>query len=121
MTSSVAHCQTAIGLIALIWLVGSFLLMVRMIRIGRSLVEALAERDPAVYEELGRPRPGYFESARRTRFAQFVGRREFEKLADGWLSAEFEAYRKAEARLLVCVLASGAIVALLVFATRLPG
>jgi hypothetical protein len=110
--------EKAIGIIALIWLVGSFLLMARSIRRGRELAEALAARDPETYEALGRPRPGYFESVRRTRFARFVGRREFEKLVDAPLSAQFEAYRKSEARLVLSILASGAFVALLVFAVR---
>ena len=108
--------ETALGLAALTWLVVSFLLMARTIRSGRELAEALATRHPATYEALGRPRPGYFESARRTRFAQFVGRREFEDLADGALSARFEAYRKSEARLVLSILASGTIVALIAFA-----
>ena len=108
--------ETAVGLVALSWLIGSFLLMARSIRSGRDLAEALAARHPATYEALGRPRPGYLESVRRTRFAQFVGRREFENLADGSLSAQFEAYRKSEARLVLSILASGVIVALLAFA-----
>lgn len=110
--------ETVLGLAALIWLIGSLLLMARTIRVGRDLAEALATRHPETYEALGRPRPGYLESVRRTRFAQFVGQREFENLEDGWLSAEFEAYRKSEARLMVGILASGAVVALLAFATR---
>jgi hypothetical protein len=110
--------EKAIGLVALVWLIGSFLLMARSIRRGRDLAEALAMRDPTTYEALGRPRPGYFESVRRTRFAQFVGRREFENLADGSLSAQFEAYRKSEARLVLSLLGSGAIVALFAFAVR---
>jgi hypothetical protein len=110
--------EKALGLVALSWLIGSFLLMARSIRSGRDLAEELAARHPATYEALGRPRPGYLESVRRTRFAQFVGRREFEDLADGSLSAQFEAYRKSEARLVLSILASGVIVALLVFAVR---
>jgi hypothetical protein len=110
--------ETVLGLVALIWLIGSFLLMARIIRVGRSLADALAARHPATYQALGRPRPGYFESVRRTRFARFVGRREFENLADGSLRAEFEAYRRSEARLLVCILATGAVVALLALAAR---
>ena len=105
-------------LLALAWLVVSLLLMARSIRKGRELADALAMRHPEKYEALGRPRPGYFESIRRTRFAQFVGRREFESLPDGALSAAFEAYRRSEARLILSVLASGAVVALLAFAAR---
>jgi hypothetical protein len=110
--------EQAIALIALTWLVGSFLLMAQSIRKGRTLADALAARHPATYETLGRPRPGYFESVRRTRFAQFVGRREFENLGDDMLAAQFEAYRKSEARLIVSILASGAVVAVIALAIR---
>jgi hypothetical protein len=110
--------ENTLGLVALIWLIGSCLLMARSIRSGRALAEALATRHPVTYEALGRPRPGYFENVRRTRFAQYVGRREFGDLGDGALSAEFEAYRKSEARLVLSILASGAIVALLAFSLR---
>ena len=110
--------EKALGLVALGWLLGSFLLMAGSLRGGRDLAEALATRHPATYEVLGRPRPGYFESARRTRFAQFVGRREFENLGDGSLSAQFEAYRKSEARLVLSIFASAAVVAVLAFVLR---
>jgi hypothetical protein len=108
--------EKAVGLIALGWLTGSFLLMARSIRSGRELAEALEARHPATYEALGRPRPGYFESVRRTRFARFVGRGEFESLGDPTLSARFETYRKSEARLVLSVIAAGAMVALLTLA-----
>ena len=110
--------EKAVGLIALSWLICSLLLMARSIQVGRDLAEALATRHPDTYEALGRPRPGYFDSVRRTRFAQFVGRREFEDLADESLSPQFEAYRKSEARLIWSILASGAAIALLAFAVR---
>jgi len=110
--------ETLVGLIALAWLIGSVLWMAWSIRRGRDLAEALAARHPATYEALGRPRPGYLDTARRTRFARFVGRREYETLADRSLTAQFEAYRKSEARLVVFIIASGAIVALLALAVR---
>ena len=110
--------EKVLGFVAVGWLVASCLLMARSIRRGRDLADALAARHPATYEALGRPRPGYFESVRRTRFAQFVGRREYEHLTDESLGAQFETYRKAEARVVLSVLASGAIVASLVFAVR---
>ena len=110
--------ETAVGLIALSWLVGSVLLMARPIRSGRDIAEKLATRDPVTYEALDRPRGGYFESVRRMRFAGFVGRREFENLSDGALAAEFEAYRKSEARLVLSILAGGVVVALLACTTR---
>ena len=105
--------EKTLGLVALAWLVVSFLLMARSIRRGRDLAEALASRHPKTYEALGRPRPGYFDSVRRTRFAQFVGRREFQNIADGSLSAEFEAYRRSEARLILSIIASGVVLAVL--------
>lgn len=110
--------EKALALIALGWLVGSFLLMARSIRRGRELAQELRARHPETYEALGRPRPTYFENVRRTRFAQFVGRREFENLADGALSAKFEAYRKSEARVVLWILVTGGIVALLAFVAR---
>ncbi len=110
--------EKAVSLVAVGWLLGSFFLMARSIRRGRELAEALAARHPATYEALGRPRPGYLESVRRTRFSQFVGRRKFQNLADGALSAQFEAYRRSEAHLVLFILSSGAVVALLVLAVR---
>ncbi len=103
--------EQSVGFIALCWLAGSIFLMARSIRRGRDLAQVLAQRDPALYEELGSPRPGYFESLQRTRFARFVGQREFENLADAALSSEFEAYRRHEARVILSILASGAGVA----------
>ena len=110
--------ENAFGLVALAWLIGSFLLMARSIRRGRDLATALSERHPAIYEALGRPCPGYLESVRRTRFARYVGRREFEDLTDVALSAQFEAYRQSEARLILSIIAIGALISLLALVTR---
>ena len=77
------------------------------------MAAALAERHPEKYEALGRPQPGWFESVRRTRFAQFVMRREYENIGDPELSASFEDYRGAELRLLVAVLGTMGVVAIL--------
>ena len=110
--------EKVLAVIAMIWLVASFLAMARSIRRGRELAEMLAVRHPQTWEALGRPRPGYFESARRTRFSRYVGRREFEKLGDEILAAHFEAYRKNEARIVLSVLLSGAVLALLVLVLR---
>jgi len=110
--------EKIVGFIALGWLIGSVLLMARSIRRGRVLADELAARHPATHEALGRPRPGFLESVKRTRFAQFVGRREFENLSDRPLVAQFEAYRRSEARLIVSILASGGIVVLLALTVR---
>ena len=112
------EAEKVVGLVALAWLVGAFLLMARSVRGGRQLADALATRHPELYESLGRPRPGYFDSVQRSRFARFVARREYEELADPALSARFEEHRKSEARLLVLLLTSLAAVGLLVLAVR---
>ncbi|MDX1402950.1 MAG: hypothetical protein R3192_00355 [Woeseiaceae bacterium] len=103
----------AVAYLALGWLIGATIAMARSIRRGRALAAALAERHPERYEALGRPQPGWFESARRTRFAQFVMRREYENLGDPELSARFDDYRGAELRLLVAVLGTMVVVAAL--------
>lgn len=110
--------EKAIAFVALGWLLGALLLMVRSIRRGRELAKSLAARHPETYEALGRPRPGYLHSVRRDRFARFVARREFERLRDPVLSAQFEAYRKAEARLVLSLLGSMVALALLILAVR---
>lgn len=112
------EAETALGLIAVAWLVGAMLLMARMIRRGRKLASALAERHPETYEALGRPRPGYLQSVRRSRFARFVARREFENLNDPELSRQFDEYRQAEARTLLFLVATLIILGLLVLEFR---
>lgn len=107
-----------LGLIALGWLVGAILLSARLVRRGRELAAALAMRYPETYEALGRPQPGYLQSVRRSRFSQFIARREYENLGDPALSAQFEDYRKAEARLLLFLLASLGVVVLLILTLR---
>jgi len=106
------------GLIVLGWLIIAVLLMARLVRKGRELAAAFAARHPDTYESLGRPLPGFLQSARRSRFARFIAQREYRNLGDPGLSARFEAYRKAEARLLLLLLASLAVVALLVLIAR---
>jgi hypothetical protein len=108
----------ALGLIALGWLIGAVLLMARLIRRGRKLAAALAMQHPETYEALGRPQPGYLQSVRQGRFAQFVARREYENLDDPALSAQFEDYRRSEARFLLSLVASLGVVALLILIVR---
>jgi len=107
--------ETMAGLLALAWLIGSMLLMMQSIRRGRVLADTLAQRYPERYETLGRPRPGYLDSLQRTRFSRFVGLREYRELHDPALIAEFEAYRHAEARLLLLIVTSLAAVSLIAF------
>ena len=110
--------EKVLGLIILGWLIGAVLLMARLVRRGRKLIMVLATRYPETYEALGRPRPGFLHSARRSQFSQFLSRRAYENIGDSALSAQFEEYRKAEVRLLVLLLVSLVIVALLVLTVR---
>lgn len=110
--------EKAMGLVALVWLIGAVLLMARFVRRGKALAKAVAAQHPETYEALGRPQPGYLHSARRRRFAQFVARREYQTLGDPALSARFEDYRKAERRLLLLLLVSLGVMALLIFLVR---
>jgi hypothetical protein len=110
--------EKIVALVALAWLVGVLLLMALSIRRGRNLADRLATRHPELYEAAGRPRPGFLPDARRNRFASFVGRREYEKLPDPQLAAEFEEFRRSETRLVFSVLASLVVVFLLVLAVR---
>lgn len=112
--------QHATVTLALVWLIGSMLLMMRSIRRGRALAVELALRHPDVYEALGKPRPGYLDSARRDRFARFIARREYETLSDPVLAARFEDYRRAEARTIVAIFAAMVAVCLLALAVGLP-
>lgn len=107
--------DTLAGLVALTWLVVALLVMARSVRRGKALAATLAARHPEFYEKLGRPTPAYFPSARRNRFAQVVARREYEKLGDPALSAQFEAHRKSEARHLLFVVVSLVVVGLFLF------
>jgi len=78
----------------------------------------LATQYPETYESLGRPRPGFLQSTRRSQFTQFISRRAYENIGDPALSARFEEYRKAEVRLLASLLVSLVIVALVVLTVR---
>lgn len=102
--------EQIVALVAVGWLAGALLLMGGSIRRGRQLATELANRHPAVYEKAGRPCPGYLYSVRRDRFAQFVARRQYAQLSDPVLAAEFEAFRKSEARLVISLLFSMALV-----------
>ncbi len=110
--------ETTVAFIALVWLISAGLLIMRSVRRGRALADALAERNPDTFEALGRPRPDYFQSSRGRRFARFVLQREYDKLDDSVLRTRFEDYRGAEQRLLVILLVTLVIVFLLMVAVR---
>ena len=108
-----------LGLILLGWLVSAMVLISLLVRRGRKLTAFIKSRHPETYEELGRPRPGLWNSARRTRFARFIAQREFEELGDDRLSQACEAYRKAEIRVLLGIVISLAVVGSLVLTLRM--
>lgn len=110
--------EKMLGLVILGWLIGAVLLMARLVRKGRKLTTKLATRYPELYEHLGRPRPGFLQSARRSRFSQFISRRKYKKLDDPSLCTQFEKYRQAELHLLVSLLVSLLVVSVLVITVR---
>lgn len=110
--------EKVLGLIVLGWLIGAVLLMARLVRRARALMSLLATQYPGTYEALGRPQPGFLQSARRSAFTQFMLRRAYEDLEDPALSPQFEEYRHAEFRALVSLVVSLVIVALLVVTVR---
>jgi hypothetical protein len=77
------------------------LLLVRSVRQGRALSELLAARHPDGYEKLGRPWPGYFQSARRNRYFRLVMQREYLRIDDPPLMLRFENHRRFQIRFLV--------------------
>lgn len=72
---------------------------------GNKLCRLLAERMPQKYAELGSPRPGYFHSARRTAYFQFIMRRKFEDLGDLQLIESFSRLYRWEVRQLIFLVA----------------
>jgi hypothetical protein len=102
--------ETAIAAAAAGWLAMAMGWLVRSVQYGRRLAEQLELCDPDRYEALGSPRPGYFDSVRRSRFSRFVMRAEFRSLTDPALVEQFEAYRRTEIRGLVVVLSTLAAV-----------
>jgi hypothetical protein len=96
--------EDTVGAAGAVYLAVSMLLIVAWVRRGRDVIDRLALRHPDRYEELGRPRPGYFDSPRRTRFAQYLSRREYVDLPDPPLVEEFDELRRFEHRMLAALL-----------------
>jgi hypothetical protein len=87
------------------FLVVGGLLLSLSVRRGSELCRSFAERYPAQYAELGQPRPGYFDSPRRTVYFQFIMKSEFLQLRDPHLIEEFARLRRTEVRQLVFLIA----------------
>lgn len=73
---------------------------------------------PRPTRRLVAPNPATYRVSDRADLPSFVARREYENLDDPALSAQFEDYRKAEARLLLSLLVSLGVVALIVLTVR---
>lgn len=76
-----------------------FGLLARAVWRGRRLWARAAERHPELYEALGRPLPGFFDSPRRARHFEILNRREYEQIDDETLVDAFERLRGFEYRM----------------------
>lgn len=74
------------------------------VRRGRILCDQLAERFPSDYEDLGFPRPGFFDSSRRNAYMVLVMQSKFEQIGDPLLIEQFAALRRSELRQLIFLL-----------------
>lgn len=97
--------EETVGAAGALYLAISMVLIVVWVRRGREVADLLALRHPDRYESLGRPRPGYFDSPRRTRFVMYLARREYVELADPPLVHEFEELRRFERRMMTLLMA----------------
>ena len=101
--------ELIVGAVTVAFMVTSALLLIRSVGRGRRIAELLESRHPDEYRQLGRPRPGYFQSARRWRFDQFIMGREYLDLKNPDLIAQCERLRGYNLRVLVFVV-SGFVV-----------
>ena len=92
-----------VGAVAFVFMGASALLLVRSIRWGRGVADLLESKYPEAYRQLGRPRPGYFQSVRRWRFDQFIIGREYLDLEDPDLIEQCERLRRYNLRVLALV------------------
>jgi len=90
--------EHAVAVAGSVFLVIGGILMVQSVRRGRELCRLFAERLPELYAETGAPRPGYFDSLRRTAYFQFVMQKQFTELPDPHLAEEFSKLRRQEVR-----------------------
>ena len=85
----------------LCFLVVGGLLLTWSVYCGRRLCRLLAERFPEKYSDLGSPLPGYFYSARRTAYLQFIMQKKFQDLPNPELVSAFAELYRLEAWQLV--------------------
>lgn len=92
--------EKALALAGLLFLLAFVLSIVMLNRRGRRLSLLLAEKQPDLYAELGRPLPTMLPSERRMHFDEFIMRRAYETLTDPELARRFARLRQLETRLL---------------------
>ena len=107
-----------VALLAASWLMAAIVWVVRSLRRGMALADALAARYPEAYAKLGAPRPTYFDGVRRQRWFRFVMRQEYRSLDDPQLADRFERYRRGERRGLAAVILSLLAVCLVIWWLR---
>lgn len=90
----------SLALAGLLFLLAFALSIVMLNRRGRRLSLLLAEQQPDLYDELGRPLPTILPSERRMHFDEFIMRRGYETLTDPDLARRFGRLRQLETRLL---------------------
>lgn len=98
------QAEHAIGVAGAAFFMVGGLLLLGSVRRGRALCRLFAERLPAVYAQVGSPRPGYFDSSRRHAYFRFIMQRGFEDLSDPLLFQEFSRLRRSELRKLLFLL-----------------
>lgn len=96
------HVVAVAGLCFLV--VGGLLLTWSVYR-GRRLCGVLAQHFPREYANLGSPLPGYFYSARRTAYLQFIMQQKFRDLPNPELVKSFAALYRFETSQLVYLVA----------------
>lgn len=90
----------SLALAGLLFLLAFVLSIIMLNRRGRRLSLLLAEQQPDLYTELGRPLPTIFPSERRMHFDEFIMRRGYETLTDPDLARRFSRLRQLETRLI---------------------
>lgn len=90
----------SLALAGLLFLLAFVLSIIMLNRRGRRLSLLLAEQQPDLYDELGRPLPTILPSERRMHFDEFIMRRGYETLTDPDLARRFGRLRQLETRLL---------------------
>lgn len=99
------QAQDIIVVAFLAFLLTAISLLAGSVRRGRALCDELAMKFPSEYEDLGSPRPGFFNGSRRSAYMTLVMQSRFERIDDPILVEQFVALRRSKLRQLVFMLA----------------